>query len=67
MQDFSEIDGADAVLLIAGESKYSGGKFVEAGFAIGRGITTYLLGRRENMMMWHCAVRSIESIEEICS
>jgi nucleoside 2-deoxyribosyltransferase len=52
-EDWHDVTEADALLLIAGPDKYSGGKFVEAGIAIGQGKAVYVLGRRENMLMWH--------------
>jgi nucleoside 2-deoxyribosyltransferase len=51
-RDVCEVRASDAVLLVAGEEKYSGGKFVEAGIAIGCNKPVYILGRRENVLLW---------------
>jgi len=55
----------DALVLVAGKEKYSGGKFVEAGIAIGLGKRVVVLGRRENMLLWHPLVTSVEEPEDI--
>jgi nucleoside 2-deoxyribosyltransferase len=55
--DADDVTAADAVVLIAGPDKYSGGKFVEAGIAIGQGKPVYVVGRRENMLLWHPLVQ----------
>lgn len=60
MMDVDGVTAADAVVLIAGPEKYSGGKFVEAGIAIGQGKPVYVVGRRENMLLWHPLVRTFE-------
>lgn len=47
-----KINDADALLLIAGPDKYTGGKFVEYGIAAAFGKTLYILGGRfENGMV----------------
>ena len=51
-KDLSEVRESDAVLLIAGDDKYSGGKFIEAGYALGLGKRVFVLGRRENVMVY---------------
>lgn len=61
-EDYDDICAADALVLIAGEEKYSGGKFVEAGIAIGQGKPVYVYGRRENMLMWLPAVNDFSEI-----
>lgn len=57
IEDVADVAAADALVLIAGPEKYSGGKFVEAGVAIGQNKPVYVLGRRENMLLWHPVVR----------
>jgi nucleoside 2-deoxyribosyltransferase len=52
-RDADEVSMADAVVLIAGPDRYPGGKFVEVGIAIGQGKPVVVIGRRENMLMWH--------------
>ena len=51
-EDFDDISAADSLVLIAGPEKYSGGKFVEAGIALGMGKRVLVIGRRENMLLW---------------
>jgi hypothetical protein len=50
--DADDVARADALVLIAGPDKYSGGKFIEAGIAIGMGKRVVIIGRRENMLLW---------------
>jgi nucleoside 2-deoxyribosyltransferase len=61
-EDLADVSEADALVLIAGPDKYSGGKFVEAGFALGIGLPVYVSGRRENMLLWHEAVKPFEDL-----
>lgn len=60
--DLADVAEADALVLVAGPDKYSGGKFVEAGFAMGRGMPVYVRGRRENMILWHKDVMFYEDL-----
>jgi len=55
---------ADALILLAGPDKYSGGKFVEAGIAIGAGKRVIVIGRRENMLLWHPQVDRVDTVDE---
>lgn len=52
IEDANDIKRADALVLLAGPNKYSGGKFVEAGLAYGLGKAVYFFGRRENMLTY---------------
>lgn len=52
IEDLNDIKRADALVLIAGPDKYSGGKFVEAGIAYGMGKPVYVVGRFENMLTY---------------
>lgn len=63
--DIADVAESDALVLIAGPDKYSGGKFVEAGIAIGRGKPVYVLGRRENMLLWSDKVTQFNEIDDI--
>jgi nucleoside 2-deoxyribosyltransferase len=63
-EDFGDVARADALVLIAGPDKYSGGKFVEAGIALGQGKPVIVLGRRENMLMWLPQVRIADTPQE---
>ena len=63
--DADEVTQSDAVLLVESEGMVPGGKFVEAGIAIGQGKPVYVLGRRENMLMWHPLVRQVDSVVDL--
>lgn len=52
IEDANDIKRADALVLLSGPDKYSGGKFVEAGIAYGMGKPVYFVGRRENMLCY---------------
>lgn len=52
IEDLNDIRRADALLLVGGPEKYSGGKFVEAGIAYGLGKAVYVEGRFENMLTY---------------
>lgn len=60
--DLADVAAADALVLVAGPDRYSGGKFVEAGFAMGIGIPVYVYGRRENMLLWAPSVLPFEEL-----
>lgn len=65
-RDFDDIDNSDALVLLACDEKVPGGKFVEAGIAIGLGKPVYLIGRRENALMWHHRVWQFKNETECC-
>ena len=62
-RDIAEITAADGLLLIAGPDKYSGGKFVEAGIALGQGKPVCVLGRLENCLLCARCVRQASTPE----
>jgi len=64
LKDTNEILGAEAVVLVPSPYLVTGGKFVEVGIAIGAGKRVYVLGHRENMLMWHPDVRSFANVQE---
>jgi nucleoside 2-deoxyribosyltransferase len=64
-RDEMEVTNADAVVLVSSDEIVTGGKFVEAGIAIGQGKEVYVYGRRENMLMWHPRVLQYESIRDL--
>lgn len=64
-QDADEVMDCDLLVLCAGNEKVSGGKFVEVGIAIGRNKRISLLGRRENMLMYHPNVVAFDSLEDL--
>jgi hypothetical protein len=47
-RNFPQIFEADVLVLVASPGLVTGGKFVEAGYAVGRGTSVVILGRREN-------------------
>lgn len=57
-QDHQDIRKSDCLILISDEEKVSGGKFVEVGIAIGLRLRILVVGRRENMLMWHPLVET---------
>jgi nucleoside 2-deoxyribosyltransferase len=50
-RDIGEIQQSDCLCLISGPDRYSGGKFVEAGIAIGMGKPVCVLGQIENCLL----------------
>lgn len=62
-EDYDDIASSDALILLSGPDKYSGGKFVEAGIAIGMGKPVTVVGRRENMLLWLPTVSVVETVE----
>jgi len=62
-KDFSEVAASDALVLVASSMRIPGGKFVEAGIALGQGKPVYVLGHRENMLMWHPLCQRFDSCE----
>lgn len=65
VEDEFDIRRADALLLISGPDRYPGGKFVETGIALGLGLRVFVLGRRENMLLWLPQITLIQSTSEI--
>lgn len=64
-EDVDDVTASDTLVLISGPDKYSGGKFVEAGIAIGQGKRVIVIGRRENMLMWLPSIECVPSPEDI--
>lgn len=62
--DLEDIKGSDALILLAGPEKYSGGKFVEAGYAMGKGKPVVIVGRRENMLLWLPSIIQVNSVRD---
>lgn len=63
-RDEADVTAADAVVLADSPEKVSGGKFVEAGIALGQGKPVFVIGRRENMLMWHSRVQAFDSVAQ---
>ena len=60
--DMHDVLRSDALILIAGLEKYTWGKFIEAGIAMGSGKKVIVLGRIENMLLWHPQVIQVEDV-----
>jgi len=60
-----EIAKCDALVLLESHDRVPGGKFVEAGLGLGLGKRVFLIGRRENMMMWHPQIRQYDSMDAL--
>ena len=65
MQDESDILDSEALVCVAGPDLIPGGKFVEVGIAHGMGKMVCVLGRRENMLMWHPSFLCADNIEAL--
>lgn len=64
--DAEQIGRADALVLLETVSGYCpGGKFVEAGIALGQGKKVLVLGQRENMLLWHPSVAHFPTVPEL--
>lgn len=62
-RDYEEVSNSDLLMLFSGPDKYSGGKFVEAGIAIGMGKKVCVIGHRENMLLYLESIPVFESVE----
>jgi hypothetical protein len=56
---------SDALVLLSSPFRVPGGKFVETGIAVGRGMPVFVLGVRENMLMWHSSVQAFNTVEDL--
>jgi hypothetical protein len=59
-QDIADVMSSEALVLISGPDKYPGGKFVEAGVAIGCSIPIIVLGKPENVLLYSSDVRCVK-------
>jgi len=64
-EDVDDVSASNALVIISGPDRYSGGKFVEAGIAIGQGKPVVVIGRRENMLLWLPSIRCVSSPEDV--
>lgn len=60
-----EIAEADVLVLVASKNAVPGGKFVEAGIALGLGKPVVVLGERENRVLWDEGVTAVKSPQDI--
>ena len=63
--DTADVRNADTLVLIAGPDKYPGGKFVEAGIAIGLNIPIIVLGKLENVLLYGHNIARVDEPREI--
>lgn len=61
-ENFDDVRRADVLVLVAGPDRYSGGKFIETGFAYGLGKPVIILGRRENVQCYGCHMQAVEDV-----
>ena len=64
-KDVHEVVSSDCLVLLASPYRVPGGKFVEVGAALGNNKKVYVLGHRENMLMWHPLVYQFDSVENL--
>lgn len=64
-RDAAEVLQCDLLIHLAGPDKYSGGKFVETGLALGLNKRVIIVGRRENMLMWHPLMERVDNFGEL--
>jgi len=60
--DTFDVIAADALVLISSPEKVSGGKFVEAGIAIGLGKKVFIIGHVENMLLYHDLCQRFDNV-----
>jgi nucleoside 2-deoxyribosyltransferase len=61
-EDLEDINRADVLVIFSPREHFRtgrGGRHVEVGYAIGRGIPIVLVGERENVFHWHSLVTVI--------
>lgn len=63
---YAEVSRTDALVLIAEPDKglVKGGKFVEAGVALGMNKPVYIIGDRENTLMYLDGIKQFDTMEE---
>lgn len=66
-ENFDDVRRSDALVLMAGPEKYSGGKFMEAGFAYALGKHVLILGRRENVQTYGNHMKQVKTRAELLS
>lgn len=64
LQDLTEIDAADFVLLIGTVLSRTGGKHFEAGYAVAKGKRLVVIGQRENVFHYLPDVEFVADWEE---
>jgi nucleoside 2-deoxyribosyltransferase len=62
-KDVREVLEADAMIIFSSPLKVPGGKFVECGVAIGANKRIFLIGHRENFLMYHESIETFNFVE----
>ena len=65
MRNDGKISESEYLILISDDERVPGGKFIEAGIAIGMGKAVVALGKRENVMLFHENVVLCETKEKL--
>ena len=63
--DYHDVVRSDALVLCAAPLRASGGKFVEAGIAIGMLKPVYVLGHIENILLYHWVCKQFNNVEDL--
>lgn len=63
--NLSKIDSADVLVLVADNHHVQGGKFVEAGYALGKGKLVVVLGQRENITLHYAGFKQVDDIPQL--
>lgn len=68
IKDFEDIDAADIYLVYSPKSSHrngTGGKHVEAGYAMAKGKVCFLIGERENIFHYHPMFRCVDGVPAV--
>lgn len=64
-RNYDQISACDILILVSDLDHVPGGKFVEAGIALGMGKSVLAVGYRENTLLYHDQVVECETLEQI--
>lgn len=65
LQDIEDIDAAEALIFFADGGTTAGGKYVELGYAIKRGMQIYLIGERTSVFHFHGSIEPVPNVEAV--
>ncbi len=65
MENYDDVRRSVGLVLVAGPERYSGGKFMEAGFAYALGKPVCILGRRENVQCYGHWIQQVKNVPEL--
>ena len=65
VRNLSDITASDVLILLGNRFLCPGGKHVEVGYALGVGKPVWVLGPRENLLLWHPGVRWFEHLNDL--